>query len=226
MDSSAPVSRPARLLRGWAAAGISILCAATSHYAIDPSPPNALLLGVAFTLAGVACVLLAGHRMGALRTGFAVLLSQVPFHVIFSAGGHSGSPASTRHAAGVSSHAHHDPSVLHSLAGHGGAGLTEAAAASPVPGMSHGAEMLHGPMIWAHLAAAAVTFVLLRHAEDGWWRLLHAAVQLLFSAVVLLRPVLVPCHGLRPVPLAYLLPPRRWSPVRVISRRGPPLLSI
>lgn len=226
MDSSAPVSRPARFLRGWAAAGISILCAATSHYAVDPSPPSALLLGIAFTLAGVVCVLLAGRRLGALRTGFAVLLSQVPFHVIFSGGGHSGHQAPTRHDAVVISHAHHDPSVLHSLAGHGGAALTDATAAPPFPGLSHGAEMLHGPMIWAHLAAAAVTFVLLRHAEDGWWRLLHAAVQLLFSAVVLLRPALVPCHGLRPVPLAYLLPPRTWSPVRVISRRGPPLLSI
>ncbi|MDO4920167.1 hypothetical protein [Kocuria sp.] len=207
------MSRPARFFRGWAAAGTSILCAATSHCAVDPEPPGVLLLAVAFSLAGMVCVLLAGRRMGALRTGCAVLLSQVPFHLVFSGGGHSTSPAASPADVAALAHAHHDPSALHAVAGHGAA-LSDAAVTG------------HGPMIWAHLLAAAVTFVLLRHAEDGWWRFLEAAARFLFTAVELLRPVLVPCHGPRPVPLAYLLPPLAWSPVRVISRRGPPLLSV
>lgn len=81
-------------------------------------------------------------------------------------------------------------------------------------------------MLRAHVAAPVAAFVLLRHSEDGWWRLVAAAVHVLFTAVKLLRAVLVPWHALRPVPQAHLLPPRTWSPVRVISRRGPPALSI
>ena len=234
MDHGEPVSRPARFLRGWAAAGVCILCAATSHYAVDPRPPSVLLLAVAFALAALVCVLLAGRRMGPLRTGCAVLLSQVPFHLIFSGGGHSPSPASSPVPASpleVSAprHAHHAATVP---PGHGGGDLAGAAARSHNTAVAHAGGLTdlltagHAPMLWAHLAAAAVTFVLLRHVEDGWWRLLDAAVRVVFTALRLLRPVLVPCHGLRPVPLAYLLPPRTWSPVRVISRRGPPLLSI
>lgn len=226
MDHREPVSRPARFFRGWAAGSISILCAATSHCAVDPNPPSVLLLAVAFALAALVCVLLAGRRMGALRTGCAVLLSQVPFHVVFSGGGHSASHTPSPHDGAALAHAQHDPSALRAALGDGGASLSHAAVTAHAGGLVDTLTAGHGPMVWAHLAAAAATFVLLRHVEDGWWRLLDAAVRVLFTAVALLRPVLVPCHGLRPVPLAYLLPPRTWSPVRVISRRGPPLLSI
>ncbi|MCT2021878.1 hypothetical protein [Kocuria marina] len=139
MVGSTPVSRPARLIRGWAAVGVSALCAAASHYAVDPNPPNVILQSLA--------------------------------------------PA--------------DPLA-----------------------------MGHDPMVWAHVAAAVLAFVLVRHAEDGWRRLAHAAARVFFTALALVVPALVPCHALRPVPLAYLLPPRAWSPVRIISRRGPPALSV
>lgn len=211
MHLSAPVSRPARFFRGWAASAVCILCAATSHYSVHPDPPSPLLLAVAFALAGVVCVALAGRRMGALRTGCAVLASQLPFHLVFSGGA---AAAGGGYDAADPAHAHH-----------GHAELVQAVAAHGDAVAGH-AAMPQGAMLWAHLVAAAVTFVLLRHAEDGWWRLAEATSRLLFTAVLLLRAALVPCRAPRPVPLAYLLPPRTWSPVRVISRRGPPLLSI
>ena len=56
MVGPTPVSRPARLIRGWAAAGVSTLCAATSHYAVDPNPPNVVLLALTLSIAGLVCV--------------------------------------------------------------------------------------------------------------------------------------------------------------------------
>lgn len=41
-----------------------------------------------------------------------------------------------------------------------------------------------------------------------------------FSALALVAPALVSCHALRPVPLAYLPPPRAWSPVRAPPTPG------
>ncbi|RKQ37212.1 hypothetical protein C1C97_005025 [Kocuria tytonis] len=205
-------------MRGWAAAAVCTLCAATSHYAMDPAPPDPLLLGLVLALAGLVCVLLAGRRRGAVRTGLAVLLSQLPFHLLFAVGGHSAAAAPGTLARGHGHHAH----AVQSMAEQG------AGAVAHDPGFTaglHCGAAVTAPMLWAHVAAAAVTFVLIRHAEDGWWRLLAAAVQVFFTAVELLRPVLVPSRRLRPVPRAYLLPPRTWSPVRVISRRGPPALS-
>ncbi|WP_270263555.1 hypothetical protein [Kocuria marina] len=210
MVGPTPVSRPARLIRGWAAAGVSTLCAATSHYAVDPNPPNVVLLALTLSIAGLVCVLLAGRRLGAVRTACAVALSQLPFHALFSAGGHPAGSSShmsgTMHAHGHVHHAH----------------VMDAQSLAPADPLAMG----HDPMVWAHVGAAVLTFVLIRHAEDGWWRLVHAAARVFFTALALAVPVLVPCHALRPVPLAYLLPPRTWSPVRIISRRGPPALSL
>lgn len=125
------------MIRGWAAAGVSTLCEATSHYAVDPNPPNVALLALTLSIAGLVCVLLAGRRLGAVRTACVVALSQLPFHAPFSLGGHAAGPSS-------------------------------------------------------HVIGTA-------HAQG---------------------------HALRPVPLAYPLPPRAWSPVRIISPRGPPALSV
>ena len=215
MVGPTPVSRPARLIRGWAAAGVSTLCAATSHYAVDPNPPSVILLALTLSIAGLVCVLLAGRRLGALRTACAVALSQLPFHTLFSLGGHAAGPSS--HVSGMA-HAHGHAVHAHAPSPH----LMDAQSLVPPDPAAVG----HDPMVWAHVAAAALTFVLIRHAEDGWWRLAHAAARVFFTALALVVPALVPCHALRPVPLAYLLPPRTWSPVRIISRRGPPALSV
>lgn len=185
---------------------MSTLCAASSHFAVDPAAPDPVLLGLSLAIAGAVCVLLAGRRLGAVRTAGAAALSQLPFHALFSAGGHAA------HAA-ASSSAHHAHTVAAQTTG--GPGVEQIAAVTG-----------HGSMRWAHVAAAVVTYVLVRHAEDGWWRLVHAAVRVIFTAVQLLVPALVPCHAPRPVPPAFLLPPRTFSLVRVIRRRGPPLLSI
>ncbi|MCT1724002.1 hypothetical protein M3B14_10405 [Kocuria marina] len=91
------------------------------------------LLTLTLSIAGLVCVLLAGRRLGAVRTACAVALSQVPFHAPFSLGGHAAGPSS-------------------------------------------------------HVIGTA-------YAQG---------------------------HALRPVPL----PPRAWSPVRIISPRGPPALSV
>ncbi len=116
---------------------MSTLCAASSHFAVDPAAPDPVLLGLSLAIAGAVCVLLAGRRLGAVRTACAVALSQVLFHAPFSLGGHAAGPSS-------------------------------------------------------HVIGTA-------HAQG---------------------------HALRPVPLAYPLPPRAWSPVRIISPRGPPALSV
>lgn len=198
------------MIRGWAAAGVSTLCEATSHYAAVPNPPNVALLALTLSIAGLVCVLLAGRRLGAVRTACVVALSQLPFHAPFSLGGHAAGSSSymsgTMHAHGHAHHAH----------------VMDAQTLAPADPLAMG----HDPMVWAHVGAAVLTFVLIRHAEDGWWRLAHAAARVFFTALALAVPALVPCHAPRPVPLAYLLPPRTWSPVRIISRRGPPALSV
>ncbi|QIR69180.1 hypothetical protein [Kocuria sp. KD4] len=140
------------MIRGWAAAGASTLCEATSHYAVDPNPPNMALLALTLSIAGLVCVLLAGRRLGAVRTACVVALSQLPFHAPFSLGGHAaGSPS---HVIGTA-HALH----AHAPSPH----LTDAQSLVP----PDPAAMGHDPMVRAHVAAAALTFVLVRHAEDG-----------------------------------------------------------
>lgn len=142
------------MIRGWAAAGVFTLCEATSHYAVDPNPPNVALLALTLSIAGLVCVLLAGRRLGAVRTACVVALSQLPFHAPFSLGGHAAGPSC--HVVGTA-HAHGH--ALHAPSPH----LTDAQSLVP----PDPAAMGHDPMVRAHVAAAALTFVLVRHAEDG-----------------------------------------------------------
>ena len=144
------------MIRGWAAAGVSTLCEATSHYAAVPNPPNVALLALTLSNAGLVCVLLAGRRLDAVRTACAVALSQVPFHAPFSLGGHAAGPSS--HVIGTA-HAHGHALHAHAPSPH----LTDAQSLVP----PDPAAMGHDPMVRAHVAAAALTFVLVRHAEDG-----------------------------------------------------------
>lgn len=196
----------ARLVRGWLAGMLSTTVAGASHYAADASTPNPLLLLIAAATAGLVCVLLAGARMGSVRVGAAVVVSQGAYHALFSVP--SLTPCTS---AGGTAHAHHGAAAIHTTPS-----LEATSCLVPL-------ALGHSPMLAAHLLAAVVTFLILRHGERSWWGLVDALRTRLPQVLALVLP-LIPAarpdrrggeffhHGLRDLALARA----------VVSRRGPP----
>lgn len=177
-------------MRGWSAAGISTLLAATGHHAVAGHAPSWAAVVLSLTLAGFVAVLLAGRRLNGVRMVLLVSVSQLGFHVIFSAHG-------TGHAlVGVDPHSH----------GHH--------VSTPAPVVQLNPELSDdatSPMLWAHLLAAVLTYAVLRHAESLWWAVI-AAWTARVTAVVLWHPV--PTSG------TDLKRPTSWWPPVVSTSRG------
>lgn len=202
-----PVSPFARVVRGGLAGTLAAALAGASHFAVDPAAPAPLVVAAAVAAAIGVCVLLAGHRMGPVRLGAAVALSQGAYHLLFSLPG--------RKTAGAAP----DP-------GHG----AELAAGHPHPlpgGLSPDVALLgpeHWPMLLVHLLAVVATYLLLRHGERVWWSLvdvLGAPVRRLLAAAIpritAPRPLRRP-HRPLPQDLHDL-----GCALRIITPRGPPV---
>lgn len=189
-------SRPARVARGFAAAGVSTLVAAVSHAAGGGVFPHPLLLLLGLAFSGLMCLALVGRRPSLVRLVPSVLGSQLLFHLLFS---------TARGGAVVSStgHAHHGGSLM----------ATDAPLAA-----------LDTSMIAAHAGAALITIVALRFGESAFWGLADTA-RLMLSALLrflvpsaLVSPVAVPLRatdvGIRPLlPVEFLA---------CLRHRGPP----
>lgn len=201
MERHATVTPGARLARGWLVALLSTFCAGASHYLADASTPDPVLLLIAVAGAGVVCVLLAGRRMGPVRLGMAVVLSQGAYHALLSVPTLGSGTASS---ADIAAHGHHGAVM---------------ASVSPVASSVEA----HSGMLAAHVLAAVLTFVVLRHGEKSWWALVDALRTEIGAVLALVLP-LIPAA--RPVRRSgeFFLP--GWDDtVRVrggISRRGPP----
>ncbi|AAT90010.1 hypothetical protein ATY41_02945 [Leifsonia xyli subsp. xyli] len=141
-------SRGARVVRGFAAAGVATLVAALFHMAGGGQAPRAVALTLSLTFSSFACIALAGKRFALWRLGLSVPLSQFLFHALFSL-----SPSASFSGMPAGGHLH------------AGTHLTL------LPGAATGpALVVEGwAMCLAHLAAAALTIAVLRHGEHTFW---------------------------------------------------------
>ena len=205
-------TRWARFARGWVVAVFATLLAALSHTLGGGAAPSGLAVVVSLAFAGMICVGLAGRTVSTLRLALSVLLSQLIFHTLFSFGGAGGALTT-------------DASATAGLHGHAAAPSVAAVlpAAEPAAHLGHA-----GWAMWlAHLAAAAVTIVALRHGERAFWGLLANARLGIRSVISIHVPVAVPAM-LRSAPMtAGVLAPRDLG-VLLVARphRGPPTYAL
>ncbi|MFF0905679.1 UNVERIFIED_CONTAM: hypothetical protein RF653_18555 [Kocuria sp. CPCC 205316] len=144
----------ARVVRGGLAGALSASLAAASHFAVDKAAPEPVVVVAAVAAAVGVCVLLAGHRMGPVRLGSAVAISQGAYHLLFSLpGGNTVGAAAHFPRGGEPAHGH-----THAPLG-------------TVPPDPFPVETAHDPMLVLHLLATVVTYLLLRHGEQAWWAL-------------------------------------------------------
>lgn len=132
------------VLRGGAAAAVSTFVAALSHSWAGGALPAPLIVVALSALLVFPGMALMGSRQRRGRVAVAVPVLQVMFHGVFSA---LGSPVGVASTAAGPHHGHE----------HAGAWQLIVGAASAAP--------LDGPMLAAHVAAAAVTFGILAYGE-------------------------------------------------------------
>ncbi len=197
MDRS---QRRGRAVRGAAAAAVATTVAATAHTLSGGDAPPVWLLVAVTLLATPIAVLLTGRRPSLWRTTSVVAVSQLLLHLAFATVGTAG-PAGGRHVHGAAV----------SLAGSGGdgAGAVGALASDPL-------------MLAGHVAAAAVTVLLVSHGE----RALRAIAAGLRHVV---ERTVIAWH--RPAPLLRVIAlplgtARGAVALTSVSRRGPPVLSL
>lgn len=200
-----PVRPLARVVRGVVAGVLSTALAGASHVAVDPAAPDPVAVAAAVAAAVGVCVLLAGHRMGPVRLGAAVALSQGSYHLLFSlphgstAGAHAGQRADL-----AAAHPHPPPGAL-------------------FPDLPS-AGTIHWPMLLMHLLAVVVTYLLLRHGERAWWSLVDALGAL---ARRVLAPVVPRITAPRPLRRSHRPLPHDLQDLghalRIITPRGPPV---
>jgi hypothetical protein len=200
-------TRWARFARGWVVAGFSTFVAALSHTVGGGAAPGLLAVVVSLAFAGMVSIALAGRTLSTWRLTVAVLLSQLIFHGLFSLGGSGGRLTATDAGFG---HAHGaDPVVV----------LMN-------PGLAGGAMHTdHGWMMTAaHVIAAMVTVVALRHGERAFWGLFTTArivVLALFEVLASVPVIRKPRLGssfVTGVPLR-----QRLAPLHPMRHRGPPV---
>ncbi|RMI12901.1 hypothetical protein, partial [Cellulomonas triticagri] len=142
-----------RIARAVAAAGVATLVALLFHLLAGGATPHLLGVAVPLLLATAVCLVLAQVRLPWLRLALSVGVSQLFFHLLFSIGAPGAVPA----AGPVTSHQH-------------GAAAVVLDGAGPATHAGHG-----GAAMWvAHVIAALVTVLALRHGEATLHRLARA----------------------------------------------------
>ena len=201
--------RNLRLLRGWSAAFAATAVAASAHVLAGGAirTPGILLLSLA--LSGLLSCALSGRTLPLVRLSAAVIASQGVFHLLFGVGGAGSYEPGVPMPAAASGHAHHAASAA-----------AAAADTASAEAAGTGAGLV---MAGAHLAAALITIVLIRHGETSVRRLAEA-VRLRITAFLPLfsQPTV---RYLRVAALTDFLAPlhRLGVPLQVMRHRGPPL---
>src|SRR5690606_25185527 len=191
--------RAARLLRGALLGTVATLLAALSHViGGGPAPSGlALLLGTVFAATvGTIAVgrVVAGRSVGVWRPAIAVGIAQFVFHVAFSL-------LTTGTAVRTGGHHHHAVFTI---------------TADPAAAVAQG-----GAAMWlAHLGAAVLTVLYLRHLERRVWTVLARLGGVLLRELELRMPR----PAGRPLRLAVTREVRAASALlrNSIERRGPP----
>lgn len=198
-------TRWARVLRGQVVAVVSTFAAAFSHGFADGAHPPLVAMVLALAFSSVACVLLASVRLSRTRLAASVAVSQLLYHGLFSLFG----PAATATGTVVTS-GHHGTIVF-------APGITEQVSFSAADQW----------MLVAHIAAAALTFVMLVQGERAL--LAISALRLMVLSTLAwrlpLNPVALPA-GNR-FPTAQRTDPlrRRLILTSPLTLRGPPRLA-
>ncbi|MEB0004888.1 hypothetical protein E3O55_09710 [Cryobacterium sp. MDB1-18-2] len=232
-------ARWARFARGWYIAGFATFVAALSHTLGGGAAPGLLPVVISLAFAGIVCIGLAGRAASLWRTTAAVLTSQLIFHGLFSLGASGGSLRTDAPAGTLPAHSHAAGSALLSvqsgattapgLSGVSGLsgvpGLSGAHAALPMAGMTgmSAAPLDAALMSLAHLLAAVVTIVALRHGERAFG-ILVAAARLVVRRVLVASslPVRARTAHRVPAPTLVFLPRDLGVLLSVMRHRGPP----
>lgn len=209
--------RARSLGRGAVAAAVATFVALMAHLLGGGERPALLGVAVPWLVATSVCLVLAQLRWAWLRLTVSVAVSQVLFHLLFSLGSAVGSAAAV-----PAGHVHGADPLLVPAAGSTGLGMP---AGEVHAGGVHAAGHLTGAMGWAHVGAALVTVLALRHGEQVLARLREVsarAVRRLLSALLVPRTVIV-----RALPTAapadrVPAPRLRILTTGSVVRRGPP----
>lgn len=206
-------TRWARFARGWVVAGISTFVAALSHTIGGGAAPGALAVIVSLAFAGIICIGLSGRTLSLWRVIISVLTSQLILHGLFSLG----APGGLLQPGTAGAHQHG------AVAG----ALVDGAIADGAIGSAHAAGS-HGASMWlAHLVAAAVTIVALRHGEAAFWSLFANARMVIRSLFVPLPAAVAPVSMQRIPNTACVFEPRDLGVLLSAMRhRGPPIISV
>jgi hypothetical protein len=222
-------ARWTRFARGWYIAAFATFVAALSHTLGGGAAPGLLPVVVSLAFAGIVCIGLAGRTASLWRTATAVLSSQLIFHGLFSLGASGGSLRTDAPAGTLPAHSHTAGSALLSV--QSGAttvpGLSGAHAVAPMTGMTgmSAAPLDAALMVLAHLLAAVVTIVALRHGERALG-LLVAAARLVVRRVLVAGslPVRARTAHRAPAPALVFLPRELGVLLSVMRHRGPPAI--
>lgn len=152
------MTRWGRVARGTAAAVVSVYFAAFAHTLAGGSLPGVAGIALCLAFSIIVCVALTGRRMPRARLAASILASQAMYHWLFGSLGTLEAIASP--PPGSHGHVHNAPVNFGSL----GAPMHE-----------------HGDMLWAHVAAAVVTFSMLAYGERSITASIHAAKTFVLS---------------------------------------------
>lgn len=211
---TSPAAGALRLVRALAVALVVVALAAGGHVLAGGAAPSPLLLGAGGVAVLLAATVLAGRRLSGTRIVALLGLGQAGLHTLLAL---SPAPAC---AAGV-------PAAVSGHAGHSVQGVGDAASVATglcatAGGHAHaGDALLAGGtvMLAAHVAATALTAVLLLHGERALWSLWGW----LLPAVRVVRAVPLPVFPRLPRPEAALRVAPRPVLLDAASRRGPPV---
>ena len=189
--------RTSRLARGSVLAVFAVAVAAASHTIAGGAQPSLMALALALAFAVPLCAVLMAPRVSLVRTGLAIVASQLIFHGLFAVlGGDS------------------VVSMSGPMAHHGGS----LALTASTPASTHDATS----MVIGHAIAAVITIALIRHGELA----ALALVRLLLASVTTVLAVLraVPPMVRRPLtpPSAPIASRLRYVFLSAHVDRGPP----
>lgn len=213
-------------------AGVAFFAGVVGHVSADGLLPSPFVLAGLFALAVPFCATQLTRQASMARIVTLLVAGQTAVHVALtvSAGHRGDAPSATvAHPSGVSLPSENGQRVGSLLDGYeASVGQTGGHVEPALPvGSMFGELFAHGPMMAAHLAAAALVGVWLAVGERSLWALVALATA------VLVRPLLVARAWLRlavlptrpaAVPASAPTPPTLVLLARSVFRRGPPAL--
>ncbi|MBB5632341.1 hypothetical protein BKA04_000564 [Cryobacterium mesophilum] len=192
------MTRWARVARGSVAAVVSLFVAAFSHSVAGGSLPGVAGISLCLTFSIIVCTALAGHRMPRVRLAASIVASQAMYHGIFGSLG-----SSTVASAGTIGHVH-----------------TASIDFGAIPAHVHSS----GDMLFAHVVAAFVTFLVLAFGERSVLATLEATRR--FALSLLPQSADVPLAStparLLPSRVRRTIPQHQRAVQSGLRYRGPP----